>query len=344
MKTVAIIGAGMAGLAAARALVTTGLTPVVFEKSRGVGGRAATRRIGDFCFDHGAQYVKAPSPALQDLIAATGDAVTIARPVWTFTADNQIAPGDPSSADEQKWTWPTGITRLAKYLAAGLNVYLETTVAGIHSNSDGYHLYAEDGRALGCFDAIILTAPAPQSAAILSASAGMPAVRSLIESLQQVQYRRSISITVAYPRRPDTPWYALVNVDRQHSISWLACEHEKPGRAPDNAGLLIAQMSDQWASTHWDGLSKGTFAPDAALPQPISEALAAIQPLVGDLGTPLWINLQRWRYALPDTAAPVTMTERIVLAGDLVAGQGRVHLAIESGWRAAGQIGTLLAQ
>ncbi|PMP83934.1 MAG: FAD-dependent oxidoreductase, partial [Chloroflexus aggregans] len=43
MKSVAIVGAGVAGLAAAHALATAGFTPVVFEKSRGVGGRAATR-------------------------------------------------------------------------------------------------------------------------------------------------------------------------------------------------------------------------------------------------------------------------------------------------------------
>lgn len=118
MKSVAIVGAGIAGLAAAQALIAnqSGIVPVVFEKSRGVGGRAATRRIDGFCFDHGAQYVKAPTPELHALIAATGDAVTIDRPVWTFTSTNQIAPGDPAFADEQKWTWPGGITRLAKYL------------------------------------------------------------------------------------------------------------------------------------------------------------------------------------------------------------------------------------
>ncbi len=342
MKTVAIIGAGMAGLAAARALITNGITSVVFEKSRGLGGRAATRRVDNCCFDHGAQYVKSPSKAIQDLIAATGDAVLISRPIWVLTADNQIVPGD-RDANEQKWTWPTGITRLAKYLAADLVVQSATTVASLYAFDHGYRLYATDGRDLGQFDAVILTAPAPQSAAILAAGNPPPTIRPLIDSLQMVQYRRLISITVAYPNRPAVPWYAVVNADRQHAISWLACEHDKPGRAPATMGLLIAQMSDHWATTHWDSLTKGTFVPDATLPQPISEVLSAIRQLVGDLGPPQWIDVQRWRYALPYTTAPVTAAERIVLAGDLVTGQGRVHLAIESGWRAAEQIQTLLS-
>ena len=52
-KRVAIIGAGMAGLAAARLLREAGAGCMIFDKSRGLGGRMATRRAGDFSFDHG---------------------------------------------------------------------------------------------------------------------------------------------------------------------------------------------------------------------------------------------------------------------------------------------------
>ncbi|CAN0525952.1 unnamed protein product, partial [Scytosiphon promiscuus] len=49
---IAIIGAGLAGLAAGRALAETGMTPVIFEKSRGLGGRLATRRMDFGPIDH----------------------------------------------------------------------------------------------------------------------------------------------------------------------------------------------------------------------------------------------------------------------------------------------------
>ena len=56
---VAVIGAGVAGLTCARELARSGVDVGVFEKARGGGGRAATRRTGDYHFDHGAQYFTA---------------------------------------------------------------------------------------------------------------------------------------------------------------------------------------------------------------------------------------------------------------------------------------------
>ena len=59
MIPIVIIGAGIAGLACARRLAEAGLAPVLLDKGRGIGGRVATRRMGDMQFDHGAQYVTA---------------------------------------------------------------------------------------------------------------------------------------------------------------------------------------------------------------------------------------------------------------------------------------------
>ena len=67
-KRVAIIGAGMAGLAAARLLREAGASCTIFDKSRGLGGRMATRRTGDFSFDHGAQYFTARGPRFRALV------------------------------------------------------------------------------------------------------------------------------------------------------------------------------------------------------------------------------------------------------------------------------------
>ncbi len=58
LKSIAVIGAGCSGLAAAHILRDAGHTVTVFERSDTVGGRAATRRRQGFIYDHGAQYVK----------------------------------------------------------------------------------------------------------------------------------------------------------------------------------------------------------------------------------------------------------------------------------------------
>jgi renalase len=50
---VLIIGAGMSGAVAASEFAKAGLRVMVLDKGRCVGGRMATRRIGDAVFDHG---------------------------------------------------------------------------------------------------------------------------------------------------------------------------------------------------------------------------------------------------------------------------------------------------
>ena len=61
MSDVIVIGAGLSGLTAARDLRAAGADVVVLEKSRGVGGRAATRRWDGWPVDHGAQFFTARS-------------------------------------------------------------------------------------------------------------------------------------------------------------------------------------------------------------------------------------------------------------------------------------------
>jgi renalase len=68
LRRVAVIGAGIAGLAAAQRLKRSGAVVTLFEKSREVGGRMATRRIDDLQFDHGAQYFTATGDGFDALV------------------------------------------------------------------------------------------------------------------------------------------------------------------------------------------------------------------------------------------------------------------------------------
>ncbi|MEC6988435.1 MAG: FAD-dependent oxidoreductase, partial [Actinomycetota bacterium] len=56
-----IVGAGISGLITARRLADAGVSTMVFDKGRSVGGRLATRRIGEARLDHGAQFMTARS-------------------------------------------------------------------------------------------------------------------------------------------------------------------------------------------------------------------------------------------------------------------------------------------
>ena len=340
MTDLAIIGAGAAGLAAARSLKQhrPDLAITVFEKSRGLGGRVATRRRDGFVFDHGAQNLRAPTPALEQLLTSelAADMLhDIGLPVWLFDAAGTLAQGDPAQNAEAKWIYRDGLNRLGKLLADGIDVRRELRIGHIAGASGGgapFTLFDTNGAPLGSADMVLFTAPAPQSADILAASALDESVKAtLLAELGRARYRRCISLALAYPRRIERPFYALLNSDRAHPISWLALEHSKaPDRCPPDGSLIIAQMSAAWSVEHWD-------TPPDALHEQIAPLVAA---LLGDeLGAPLWSDLQRWRYALPDATADFdtlnATSSGLFFAGDFAAGQGRVHLAIESGWRVA---------
>jgi oxygen-dependent protoporphyrinogen oxidase len=69
---VAVIGAGISGLAAARTLRRAGLDTVVLERAGSAGGRIHTERRGGFLVEHGPNSLVAPAPAAEALVASLG--------------------------------------------------------------------------------------------------------------------------------------------------------------------------------------------------------------------------------------------------------------------------------
>src|SRR5260370_33718327 len=107
MPSIAIIGAGCSGLAAAHELRDAGYVVTVFEKNHRVGGRAATRERQGFIYDHGAQYIKGDSPVSDALITGRfrlPNLVHIAKPVWAFDPPEPIPEGGPPHKSQPKWT------------------------------------------------------------------------------------------------------------------------------------------------------------------------------------------------------------------------------------------------
>ncbi len=348
MTQVAIIGAGAAGLAVGQALVQRMSTPKIYEKSLSVGGRNMTRYIEGCVIDHGAQCIKTPSPALLHLVDTSAistrlPAYDIRLPIWVFNASGVISEGDAELNAEPKWGWHAGVNMLTKTLASGLDVRMGVNVRKVMEtgNRYPYTLLNAEGAILAEAEAVVLTPPGPQTAEMIAVSVIDQMLKDrLLAELSQVTYRRCLSVALAYARRPAVPWYALLNTDRQHPIAWLACEHVKPGHAPEGMGLLLAQMGHTFSLEHWDTIDKGIYGKQEPLPPVLAEIHHQVQALLADdLGPPLWADVHCWRYALPDTTASFEQLNStgsgLFFAGDYVANQGRVHLAIESGWRVA---------
>lgn len=336
----------MAGLAAAWTLRSTPAAVVVFEKSRGLSGRAATRRRRGAAYDHGAQYFKTSDAETRALVhdRLPNDAlVGIAPPVWIFDREGRIEPGDENRDAGGRWTYRDGISRLGKHLAAAgsAEVVRETRVGRIVHTGRRWRLDDEQGETLGTFDAVLVTAPAPQAFQLVEAGA-MPYAEydAVCEALRQGRYRAILSLIFSYPRPLPRPgaFYALVNTDKAHPISWLAFEEDKPGHAPGGEGLLIAQMATAWTVPRFR----------ASLDDLVVDALPLVSDLLGtDCTGYTWADKQGWRYALPDRpveAEALRPAEDLGLffAGDSF-GEGRVHHALVSGRRVGARLADWVA-
>ncbi|WP_255149413.1 NAD(P)/FAD-dependent oxidoreductase [Halorarius halobius] len=334
---IGIVGAGASGAAAAHALADHDVT--VFEKSRGVCGRAATRRRDDCTYDYGANYVKSADPVVNDLLTGTLDSeglVDVAAPIYTFDADGRVSEG--RDADDHKWTYTEGLTQIAKRLfaRAGTDVRRETRVGSLSRAGDGWRIHREDDTDLGRFDAVLLTPPAPQTADLLGRSEGADDARTaLADAAAAVPYRTVYACLLHYPFELDRPWYGLVNTDREHDCGWLSREELKPGHVPDGESLLVAQMGPDWSERRYDD------DPDAVC----GDAAAVVAELLDDdrLADPDWTDHQGWKYALPEAGLdgdtrPGAEAHDLYVAGDWVAGEGRVHAALRSGLEAADRV------
>jgi predicted NAD/FAD-dependent oxidoreductase len=331
MTGVAIVGAGAAGAGVASALDGTA-DVTVFEKSRGVGGRAATRRKHGCRYDHGANYVKDGDPRVAELIGETLDAeglIDVEEPIWTFDSAGSVSRG--RGDDGHKWTYREGITQLAKRLfdRTDATVELETRIEGIERTGGTWALTDAEGDDRGVFDRLVLTPPAPQTAALLATAEWDDDLRGELEAVvRDVPFRTTLTAVLHYPFALDRPYYALVNTDTDHEIGWVSREECKPGHVPDGESLLIAQMAPDWSTRRYDDPAEG-MARDAA---------ELVADLLDDarLAAPDWTDRQGWHYAQPDAGVDADPLDRageyeLHVAGDWVAGEGRVHLALRSG-------------
>ena len=85
MKKIAIIGAGMAGITAARTLKQAGFDVSVFEKSSRPSGRMSALSTPLGSFDQGAQYFTVRDPRFLEALRDVPGTMELVR-AWSATA------------------------------------------------------------------------------------------------------------------------------------------------------------------------------------------------------------------------------------------------------------------
>ncbi|MEI8293933.1 MAG: FAD-dependent oxidoreductase [bacterium] len=220
-KSVAVIGAGMAGIGAARLLTEAGCRVVVFEKSRGLGGRCATKRWEGHSVDHGAQYFTMRDTDFFSAVqtACGADLLEIHAPI--LDEAGRELPRDARFFHAQ------GNSRLARALAEGLDVRTGVTIEAVHDRCVAGE----------CFEAILSTAPWPQTVNL----AGLAG--------SQNPYAPCLALLLLY----EGEWvgatagrYAVS--DRSGSaVAWSACENHKPGRVGAGFTLMVVHAAEEFS-------------------------------------------------------------------------------------------------
>ena len=279
MKRVAIIGAGLSGLVLARRLSAVADVRV-FEKSRGPGGRAATRHIGEYSFDHGTQFFTARTAAFRTFLEPLiEDAVVADWPArFAEIDDGQIRNQRDWGEGHAHYVAAPGMNSLGKYLASGIDVRFDSEIHSIERFGDGWSLRDQSDREQRGFDWLVSTAPAAQTGYLANRHAGLAALCEGREMLG------CFALMLGFSEPPELAWDAAVV--RNADISWMAVNSSKPQRGAPFA--MVVHSTNRWANQNLE------LDPDTVKTHMLAEANA--QSGI-DLGAAPIQRLHRWRYA-----------------------------------------------
>lgn len=320
MPRVAVIGAGMAGLACARSLGDRGADVTVFEKSRGPGGRVATQLTDQGSFDHGAQYFAAHTHAFEAHVQRWVDAgVAAPWPGKTVAFDRGRV--IDSLVGTERFVGVGGMNAVARHLAEGIDLTTETKIVRLMRRAGLWHLQDEKGKLLQMrgFDAVVVTAPSPQTAQLLQDCT------PLADTAARVTWETCWTAMLALSR-PSGIEYSAAFVNDDPILGWMSRDDRKPGR-PKVAGVVerwVLHARPRWSRKYID------LTPEAAAHW-IARAFSA---RVGRPATVRSLTGHRWRYATPTRPLkqPFLWDEsgRVGVAGDWC-GDARVEGAFLSG-------------
>jgi len=279
---IAVIGAGLAGLACAQALQAAGREVRVFEKAAGPGGRLSTTRRDDWQADLGAQYFTARDPAF---IAAVGSLQARgvvspwpARLVWLEDGGAR-----PVTDGQTRFVGTPRMSAITRELASGLDVHAHTRVDTLQPEASGVRLLGEDKTDLGLWRHVVVSAPAPQAERLLAASPALAAAAA------GARMHGCWTLVVRFDADPGLAFDAAFVV--KQPLRWLARDSSKPGR--DGGHVWVLHADAQWSETHMEDT-----------PEQVTRALLDTLCTITGIGVrPALLRAHRWRFA--SSASPL---------------------------------------
>ncbi|MCU9949296.1 NAD(P)/FAD-dependent oxidoreductase [Pseudomonas sp. PDM13] len=277
---IAIIGTGLAGLSAAQALHAAGHAVQLFDKSRGSGGRMASKRSDAGSLDLGAQYFTARDRRFTEVVQQWRDRGWVAE--WTPTLYNFRNGSLMPSPDEQvRWVGTPRMSAITRALLGALPVNFACRITEVFRGEQHWGLQDAEGQSHGPFSHVIIATPAPQATALLAAAP------KLAGAAASVAMEPTWAVALAFEQPLDTPVEGCFVQDSP--LDWLARNRTKPGRETA-LDTWVLHASSAWSKQHLD-------LPKEAV---IEQLHGAFAELIGcAVPAPVFSLAHRWLYARP---------------------------------------------
>jgi predicted NAD/FAD-dependent oxidoreductase len=312
--SVAVIGAGLAGLACAHRLRESGVHVRVFEAQRAPGGRLATRRFAIAGFDHGAQYLTAADAGFSQRLEEAAGAGAAQR--WQPHWPDRGRGGD-------LWVGSPAMNALPRFLAQDLDVEYGARIMRIERSRRGWSLLDDRGLAHTDFTAVALALPAPAAAAL--AGPRTPAAARVRTVPMAPCWAALAAFDEPLPGVPD----AALTGDGM--LAWYARNSSKPGRDAREAFVLHATAD--WSRVEFD---QPSHTVQRSLLDRFSELTGRTLPRL------LVADAHRWRHARVD----VPLGEDCLLDADAgigFCGDWCIAPRAEAAWMSGRALGAALA-
>jgi hypothetical protein len=245
---IAIVGAGIAGLACARQLRAKGHAVTVFEKSPYVGGRIVTYENELGSFDYGAQFFTALSDGFKREVSTWREA-GVAAPWHGKLVRLENGAIKPARASTQRFVAIPGMGELSRFLARDLDVRTGHGVRRIDVinksskpqwmvtvQADG----ADEKTKEGPFDAVAVATPANHAVSLLKA------VPTLSTKAEKAGHVASWSLMLAFNQPLDLSYDGAWT---DHPLlAWIACDASKPDRPEGERWIALARV--EWSTEH----------------------------------------------------------------------------------------------
>lgn len=311
---VIIVGAGISGLLAATVLQQNGKRVTLLEKSRGVGGRMATRRVDDAVFDHGVQYFTAKYPQFQTWVDQWEKEGLVREWFSRF-------PNESHEAGHKRYKGVPSMTSVAKHLAASLDIRRNARVLAMQFDNRRWMVTTEAGNTYeGHF--LLITAPVPQAREMLDHS--NIELRPLkYDALKGIHYHRCLTLMATLDKPLQLGGFGGLR-NPGPGLRWLG---DNLAKGISTVPAITVHTGNDLAESLWDD---GEEHQTAKILEAVEDQLGGAQIVKA--------SCHRWRYNEPVRHLTsnwfFSRRHNLSMAGDGFAGP-RVEAAAMSGLAAA---------